>query len=84
MPPLRRRYLIRAAVGTISSFFLGYLGLFAGNIVTSNVIPQTFEPGAVDLLLSKPVNRIGCLSEKFLGGCLFVLLNTTPSSAGCG
>jgi hypothetical protein len=77
MPPLRRDYLIRAAVGTISSFFLGYLGLFAGIIVTSNVIPQTFEPGAVDLLLSKPVNRMGVYISKFLGGCLFVLLNTT-------
>lgn len=77
MPPLRRDYLIRAAVGTISSFFLGYLGLFAGIIVTSNVIPQTFEPGAVDLLLSKPVNRMGVYLSKFLGGCLFVLLNTT-------
>jgi len=77
MPPLRRDYLIRAAVSTISSFFLGYLGLFAGIIVTSNVIPQTFEPGAVDLLLSKPVNRMGVYLSKFLGGCLFVLLNTT-------
>jgi hypothetical protein len=77
MPPLRRDYLIRAAVGTISSFFLGYLGLFAGIIVTSNVIPQTFEPGAVDLLLSKPVNRMGVYLSKFFGGCLFVLLNTT-------
>lgn len=77
MPPLRRDYLIRAAVGTVSSFFLGYLGLFAGIIVTSNVIPQTFEPGAVDLLLSKPVNRMGVYLSKFFGGTLFVLLNTT-------
>jgi ABC-type transport system involved in multi-copper enzyme maturation permease subunit len=77
MPLLRKDYLIRVAIGTISSFFLGYLGLFAGLIVTSSVIPTTFEPGAVDLLFSKPVNRMGVYLCKFLGGCVFVLLNTS-------
>ncbi|MGC4005665.1 MAG: ABC transporter permease [Pirellulales bacterium] len=76
MPLLRRDFLIRTAVGTISSFFLGYLGLFAGIIVTASVIPQTFEPGAIDLLLSKPVSRTGVYLSKFCGGCMFVLLNT--------
>jgi len=82
MPLLRREYLIKTAVGLISGFFLGFLGLFAGLIVTSSVIPQTFEPGAVDLLLSKPVRRVGVYLTKFLGGCMFVLLNTTMLLGG--
>ncbi|MDX1961867.1 MAG: LpqB family beta-propeller domain-containing protein [Pirellulales bacterium] len=76
LPLLRRDYLIKTAAGIISSFFLGFLGLFAGLIVTSALIPQTFEPGAVDLLLSKPIVRVGLYLTKFVGGCMFVLLNT--------
>jgi len=39
------------------------------------MIPQMFEPGAIDLLLSKPVSRSGAFLAKFAGGCAFIVLN---------
>ena len=45
-------------------------------IITANVIPQTFDPGSLSLLLSKPVSRWKLYIAQFLGGCAFVTLTT--------
>ncbi len=50
------------------------IGLLIAILVTSNVIPDTFEPGSLNLLLSKPVSRWGLYLAKFAGGCVLVLL----------
>ncbi len=59
---------------TVLSLFLGFFGVFASLLVTSTVIPRTFEPGEISLLLSKPVNRSFLFITKFIGGCAFTLL----------
>ncbi len=46
--------------------------MLIGLLVTAGLIPQTFEAGAIDLLLSKPVNRSLTFLTKFVGGCIFV------------
>jgi hypothetical protein len=66
---------IKAIVAGIISFFVGTLGVFAAILVTAPIIPQTFEAGAIDLLLSKPVSRSLLFLTKFAGGCAFILLN---------
>ncbi len=53
---------------------VGMLGVFCGIIVTASIVPQTFEPGAVDLLLSKPVSRPLVFLTKFAGGCMFTAI----------
>ena len=58
----------------IVAFFLGFFGVFASLLVTSGMIPRTFEPGEISLLLSKPVNRGLLFTTKFLGGCAFTLI----------
>ena len=68
---------IKAIVAGIISFCVGTLGVLAAILVTSSIIPQTFEPGAIDLLLSKPVSRSLVFLTKFLGGCAFILLNAS-------
>jgi ABC-type transport system involved in multi-copper enzyme maturation permease subunit len=66
---------IKAIVAAIISFFVGTLGVLAAILVTAPIIPQTFEAGAIDLLLSKPVSRPLLFLTKFAGGCAFILLN---------
>ena len=49
--------------------FLLSIGLLVGIVVTANVMPQMFDPGALNLLLSKPITRAGLYLTRFAGGC---------------
>lgn len=53
------------------------IGLLVAIIVTAPAIPNMFDPGALHLLLSKPVFRSLMFLSKFLGSCAFVLLCST-------
>ena len=54
--------------------FVLSIGLFIAILVTANMIPETFSPGSLNLLLSKPVSRWGLYLAKFAGGCVFISL----------
>lgn len=54
--------------------FVLSLGILIAIIITANMIPETFEPGSLNLLLSKPIHRPGLLISKFFGGTTFVAL----------
>ena len=56
---------------------LGVGGVLTAILVTASIIPTTFEPGAIDLLLSKPVSRWLVFLTKFLGGCAFIFVNAS-------
>lgn len=78
--PIDRRMVepaINRILAGVMDFFVGVLGVFAAILVTAPIIPQTFEAGAIDLLLSKPVSRWLMFLTKFFGGCAFILLNAT-------
>lgn len=60
----------------IDKFVLS-IGLLIAILVTASIIPQTFEPGSLHLLLSKPLFRSLIFLTKFLGGCAFVLVSAT-------
>lgn len=55
----------------IDKFVLS-IGLLIAILVTANIIPQTFESGTLNLLLSKPLSRSSLYIAKFVGGCMFV------------
>lgn len=59
----------------ILGILLGGAGVFVAVLVTASMIPQAFEAGSVDLLLSKPVNRSWLFLSKFVGGCAFIAIN---------
>lgn len=59
---------------TMMQFIVGIVGIIAGVLVTSPIIPQMFEPGSITLLLSKPISRTLLFLSKFIGGCAFILL----------
>ncbi len=66
--------ILNGIVAGIINFFVGTLGVFAAILVTAPIIPNTFESGSIDFLLSKPVSRVLLLLTKFLGGCAFIVL----------
>jgi hypothetical protein len=76
--PEAKRADLQVAIGylifVMLKFGVGVAGVLAGLFVTSTIIPQTFEAGAVDLLFSKPVGRTGVYLTKFFGGCAFVVI----------
>lgn len=57
--------------------FVMSIGLLIAILVTANMIPETFQSGTLNLLLSKPVSRWGMYIAKFIGGCVFVTLCTS-------
>lgn len=83
--PLSRTQLmpvLRVVINQIVNFMVGALGGFAAILVTASMITQTFEPGSIDLLLSKPVSRTLVFLTKFAGGCVFIGLNAAYFVAG--
>lgn len=62
-------------VPLLMKYLVGVVGVFVAILVTSPVIPQMFEPGSINLLLSKPIQRSVVFLSKFVGGCAFILLN---------
>ena len=61
----------------VMSWIVGVFGMIAAILVTSTIIPQMFEPGSINLLLSKPISRSALFVSKFLGACAFILLNVS-------
>ncbi|MGV2334541.1 MAG UNVERIFIED_CONTAM: ABC transporter permease [Planctomycetaceae bacterium] len=74
LPPDQIETLINEIIIVVLSVFLGFFGVFASLLVTASVIPRTFEPGEISLLLSKPVPRTVLYLTRFVGGCLFTLV----------
>ena len=80
-PPIRaseRRVKQIIELGVMPATFellLGPIGLLTAILVTASIIPQMFDPGALSLLLSKPVSRSLMFLAKFVGGCAFILIN---------
>ena len=66
---------INTFVVGLLAVLLGGGGVFVALLVTASMIPQTFEAGSVDLLLSKPVHRSWLFLAKFFGGCAFIAIN---------
>ncbi len=50
--------------------------MFLSIIMTASFLPTMLGKGTIDLLLAKPISRTALLLDKFLGGLLFMILNT--------
>jgi hypothetical protein len=73
--PIPKDDILEPAVTGVTTFLLGTLGVMLAILITASMIPQTFDKGAIDLLLSKPLNRSLLFLAKYLGGCAFILIN---------
>jgi hypothetical protein len=74
--PKQLTLLVNYALAVLTTFLAGILGVLIAILVTAPTVPQTFEPGAIDLLLSKPVSRSLLFLTKFFGASTFILLNS--------
>ncbi len=75
--PIRKQELVDYAnqfIPYVLDKFVLSIGIFIAILVTAPMIPQTFEPGALNLLLSKPINRWAMFLAKFCGGCAFITI----------
>ncbi|MEZ5940952.1 MAG: ABC transporter permease subunit [Planctomycetaceae bacterium] len=73
--PSELHELIRSGLAISVSLIFGWGGILVSILVTSNIIPRTFEPGEIVLLLSKPISRPLLFVSRFIGGCAFTFVN---------
>lgn len=59
-----------------------WVTLLISVILTAFFIPNMLRKGTVDLLIVKPVPRVALLLYKYLGGLLFIAINTTVAVGG--
>ena len=82
--PISHKEFAAGTLQTVTFLFDWVLsvGMFIAILITANFIPETFLPGSLNLLMSKPVSRWGLLLAKFVGGCAFVSLCAVYLFAG--
>jgi ABC-type transport system involved in multi-copper enzyme maturation permease subunit len=66
--------IVRQAHGAIAAF-LFTAGMFLAVFASAGLIPSVFEPGRIELLLSKPVERYHILIGRYIGNLLVIALN---------
>jgi ABC-type transport system involved in multi-copper enzyme maturation permease subunit len=70
----------------IEGVLVGHVGstiaVLVSVIITAFFIPNMLRKGSVDLLLAKPIGRPRLLVYKFVGGLVFIFLNTAVAVGG--
>jgi ABC-type transport system involved in multi-copper enzyme maturation permease subunit len=56
--------------------FGAWIAILLSIVISALFIPNMLRKGTVDLLLVKPMSRVVLLIYKYLGGLIFILLNT--------
>ncbi len=80
----------RSSLGGFVQFWESYLinaigaavTLLISTIITAFFIPNMLRKGTVDLLLVKPISRPVLLLHKYIGGLIFIFLNTVVAVVG--
>jgi hypothetical protein len=70
----------------LEEVMLGWVGasvaILLSIVITAFFIPNMLRKGTVDLLIVKPIHRTTLLLYKYVGGLLFILLNTAVAVTG--
>jgi ABC-type transport system involved in multi-copper enzyme maturation permease subunit len=66
--------LVRQVHASIATFLYS-VAMFLAVFASAGLVPTIFEPGRIELMLSKPVSRLHILLGRFLGNLLVVALN---------
>jgi ABC-2 type transport system permease protein len=73
--------LVRQVHASIAAF-LYTVAMFLAVFASAGLVPTIFEPGRIELLLSKPVSRVHILLGRYVGNLLVVALNVTYLAVG--
>lgn len=57
--------------------YIGWLGVILCLIGTAGMFPALMEPGAIELVVSKPISRAEIFAAKYAGGLIFVFVQVT-------
>ncbi len=68
---------VRQIESNLVGFFGGAIALLLSAIITAFFIPNMLRKGTVDLLVVKPIHRTTLLFYKYIGGLVFIFLNTS-------
>jgi ABC-2 type transport system permease protein len=74
MPARDVMRLVHEVQGGLAAFLFGF-GLFLAVFASAGLIPSIFEPGRIELLLSKPVSRYHILLGRYVGNLLVIAFN---------
>jgi ABC-type transport system involved in multi-copper enzyme maturation permease subunit len=74
MPARDVMRLVHEVQGGLAAFLFGF-GLFLAIFASAGLIPSIFEPGRIELLLSKPVARYHILLGRYVGNLLVIAFN---------
>lgn len=66
--------VVRGAHAAIAGLLYGF-GMLLAILASAGLIPTIFEPGRIELLLSKPIERWHILLGRYLGNLLVIALN---------
>jgi ABC-type transport system involved in multi-copper enzyme maturation permease subunit len=72
------KFIVEWPIGAFGAAFTLVISI----IVTASFLPNMLSKGTIDLLLVKPIHRVSLFVEKFLGGLLFMFLNTVVIMTG--
>ncbi|MFM7151754.1 MAG: ABC transporter permease [Gemmataceae bacterium] len=59
-----------------------WIAILVSVVITAFFIPNMLRKGTVDVLIVKPINRVTLLLYKYVGGLLFILINTAVAVTG--
>ncbi len=65
---------VRGTHAVVSNFLYGF-GMLLAILASAGLIPTIFEPGRIELLLSKPVERWHILLGRYIGNLLVIAVN---------
>ena len=58
----------------IVALTLGWVGIILTLVATASTYPSLMEPGAIDIIVSKPISRTKIFLGKYLGAMVFILI----------
>jgi len=59
-----------------------WVAILVSIVITAFFVPNMLRKGTIDLLLAKPISRVTLLLYKYVGGLIFIFLNTTVAILG--
>jgi ABC-type transport system involved in multi-copper enzyme maturation permease subunit len=82
VPFLTLGHIVEFIGDKIIGWFGAAFTMLVSTIMTASFLPNMLNKGTVDLLLVKPIHRTTLFLYKFLGGLLFMVLNTVVIIVG--
>lgn len=68
--------------GAVALVVAGWAGIPISLIMTAWIFPRMTRPGALDLVITKPISRAGLYFYRYLAGGMFALLNAVVLIGG--